>query len=248
MSSLEDESLKSQQEFYDDRWSDASDRYEVPNQEARERVTAIIECVMQVFKATNRPLRILDLGCGNGWMTRFLSPFGMVTGVDLSKEGIRQAAERYRDHEFFTASYFEYENNGEFDIVVSQEVLEHIELDEQLDYLKRCRENLNESGRLILTTPNRKAVKAIRRGKGLSLDKLGDQPIENILSRRELKQLVSNDFEIIFLKTVVRPKTLSGMYRFLNSGRLASMIPGWRSLATRLNANKHLVLFASRRN
>jgi 2-polyprenyl-3-methyl-5-hydroxy-6-metoxy-1,4-benzoquinol methylase len=35
-----------------------------------------------------RPLRILDFGCGTGWLGASLTSFGDVTGIDLSPAAI----------------------------------------------------------------------------------------------------------------------------------------------------------------
>ncbi|MFQ5777011.1 MAG: class I SAM-dependent methyltransferase [Terriglobia bacterium] len=45
--------------------------------------------------------KILDLGCGTGWLSAILAdkvPRGQVIGIDLSDEMIRQARKRYADH------------------------------------------------------------------------------------------------------------------------------------------------------
>ena len=38
--------------------------------------------------ADERPLRILDFGCGTGWLAASLTSFGDVTGIDLSPAAI----------------------------------------------------------------------------------------------------------------------------------------------------------------
>jgi len=47
------------------------------------------------WRGRNGPLRILDLGCGNGWMSRHLAglPGARVTGMDLNRTELLQAVE-----------------------------------------------------------------------------------------------------------------------------------------------------------
>lgn len=78
------------------------------------------------------PLRILDLGCGVGHGTRFLAdiPGVELVGVDVSKESIDYAREKYNAPNIFfiVSNIVAYVPVMPlFDYVVSRHVLEHIE-------------------------------------------------------------------------------------------------------------------------
>ena len=47
--------------------------------------------------ADERPLRILDFGCGTGWLAASLTSFGDVTGIDLSLAAIEHGRQEFPD-------------------------------------------------------------------------------------------------------------------------------------------------------
>jgi SAM-dependent methyltransferase len=79
-----------------------------------------------------RHLRLLEIGCGAGRMTRHLAAlFGAVTGIDVSGEMIRQARERLRDapnvqlHETNGVDFANFPD-GSFDLILSAYVFQHV--------------------------------------------------------------------------------------------------------------------------
>lgn len=73
--------------------------------------------------------RILDLGCGNGAFSKLLSTLGYdVVGIDPSESGIRQAQSSSEKVSFEIGSAYDnlLESHGEFDCVISLEVVEHL--------------------------------------------------------------------------------------------------------------------------
>lgn len=75
------------------------------------------------------PLRIFDLGCGNGSVAGKLTENGYsVTGVDVSEQGIEQARKAYPNLNLQLGSA--YDNLaaifGTFPVVISLEVVEHL--------------------------------------------------------------------------------------------------------------------------
>lgn len=98
---------------------------------------------------------LLDLGCGNGSVSNeFASADYAVTGMDHSTSGIRIARENYPAAQFLQHNL---ENplppnlHGQFDAVVSLEVIEHLFFPRIL--LHRAAEALKPGGLLILSTP-----------------------------------------------------------------------------------------------
>lgn len=102
--------------------------------------------------------RVLDAACGEGYGSALLAEqAASVAGVDLSEEAVRHAEERYgRDNlQFLMANCIDlpYED-GEFDVVVSFETLEH--LAEQDELLAEFRRVLAPDGWLVISSPDRK--------------------------------------------------------------------------------------------
>lgn len=153
---------------------------------------------------------MLDFGCGSGWLTAILSQFGAVEGVDLAPDPARQ---RYPNLVFHDASDTP---AGPFDVIVSQEVIEHAA--DQAAYLKLAYSRLRPGGHLILTTPN--AAVSLRH------PELLDQPIEHHLTRRQLRGVlraagfdVRTLYSFLFGYARWRPWRLQERYgRVLNAG------------------------------
>jgi SAM-dependent methyltransferase len=74
-------------------------------------------------------LRLLDFGCGTGTMAGHLTQFGAVTAVDADADAVAFCRQRgLTDVERLTGSTLPFDD-GEFDVVTSFDVLEHIEDD-----------------------------------------------------------------------------------------------------------------------
>jgi ubiquinone biosynthesis O-methyltransferase len=98
--------------------------------------------------------RVFDLGCGNGAVSNAVAQQGFqVVGVDGSTEGIQFARSRYPEITFEQASVYDDLNArfGNFDVVVSLEVIEH--LYSPRAFLKTAYDLLAPSGLLFLSTP-----------------------------------------------------------------------------------------------
>jgi SAM-dependent methyltransferase len=95
--------------------------------------------------------RILDVGCGLGYLTYALNRAGFhTTGLDISQEAVANAKKAYGD--FFVCQDF-FELEGEYDAICMLELIEHVE--EPKAFIAKARTLLKEGGKLIVTTPNR---------------------------------------------------------------------------------------------
>jgi len=89
----------------------------------------LLPTVMHLLKPYPPPCRIFELGCGNGATANALRGLGYdVTAVDPSIEGISIANENYSDITFAVGSAYDdlAEKFGQFRVVVSLEVIEHV--------------------------------------------------------------------------------------------------------------------------
>lgn len=95
--------------------------------------------------------RALDVGCGAGRWTRFLSEHGyQAVGIDLQPALIQAARRRYSHIDFLCTSVQEYSPEEPFDLVSSVEVLQHNPFEEQLGVIRKFRESLTDGGYVIM--------------------------------------------------------------------------------------------------
>ena len=105
-------------------------------------------------------LRVLDAGCGSGYGTAHLAsldPTLQVVGIDHNEEALAYARAHYAgpNLRFARGDCMALEfPDGEFDLVVAFEVLEH--LSEPTKFLEQVRRVLRPSGHLLVSTPNRR--------------------------------------------------------------------------------------------
>ena len=101
-------------------------------------------------------IRILDLGCGNGYITARLAELGhQVTGLDAAPDGISIAQAKYPGLNFRQCSIYADEwpdvDDESFDCVVSLEVVEHLIYPKKL--FEKSYRLIRKGGHLIVSTP-----------------------------------------------------------------------------------------------
>jgi 2-polyprenyl-3-methyl-5-hydroxy-6-metoxy-1,4-benzoquinol methylase len=208
-------------DYYDKRWSRQSE-YLHPHARLRldyiRRYVSSFRSTFSSDDASAQP-RILDVGCGTGWLSRELRPFGQVTGLEPSTEGIRKAeATNSGDHDLeFVVGTAETlllaGRSGEFDLVVASEVIEHVI--DQSGFLDDIYSLLKPRGLLILTTP-RQELRNDWEAAGAE-----KQPIENWLTRDRLLHLTRTvGFECLKYDVGFVEFTRKGIYRWLLSERV----------------------------
>jgi SAM-dependent methyltransferase len=80
--------------------------------------------ITEYLKSKDSILNIMELGCGNGWLTHRLAAVrnSYVIGVDINKVELEQAARvfnSFNNHKFFYADIFaDYFELGDFDIII----------------------------------------------------------------------------------------------------------------------------------
>jgi SAM-dependent methyltransferase len=112
--------------------------------------------VLQLSHEIEPCVRVLDVGCGNGFTCgEFIKCGCQVVGIDLSRQGIEIARKAHPEGRFevLPADDTLLNRLGEepFDIVVSTEVVEH--LYSPREYAQGCFLALRPGGRFICTTP-----------------------------------------------------------------------------------------------
>lgn len=90
--------------------------------QARQREAAVLVARQKGLHGA----RILDVGCGIGWLGAALTPFGSVTAADLSPLAIAEGRRRYPAVQFVSGDFLAVELHGSFDFVVCADALAHI--------------------------------------------------------------------------------------------------------------------------
>jgi 2-polyprenyl-3-methyl-5-hydroxy-6-metoxy-1,4-benzoquinol methylase len=108
----------------------------------------------------NQEAEILDLGCGRGHLLDWLKSAGYnrISGVDASPPMV--AATRARGHQVVCADAAQTlaDRTGQYDLIYALDIIEHLERNRVLEFLKRCRSALRPSGKLVLITVNADAL------------------------------------------------------------------------------------------
>lgn len=145
---------------------------------------------------------ILEIGCGRGWLCKKLSPYGTVTGIDPVEPVIKYAKKLFPSIEFHAlvpSSFIERFPEKKFDIIVSTEVLEHV--DDKKAFVSSIYDMLKKNGILILTTPRAEHFNDFIEFYGQ--DK--KQPVEQWASEQELNDLFENSQFIVQNKNFFSP-------------------------------------------
>ena len=207
--------LADQVRYYDRRWSN----FDHANLYCLERSVFILQSILA--EGTDYP-RICDLGCGAGWLTNMLSAFGPTLGVELSPQAVELARQRYPGAEFICADATRWEpQKAQFDVVVSQEVLEHI-VDKRA-YLRVARRSLKPGGCLVMTTPNLRVLNAIPDHERKAVWET--QPVELPVDRQTLTALLTETgFEVVRTSSAVWGAGRTGVHRLINSSKLQEVL------------------------
>lgn len=198
-------SLESQIDFYNDYWKDLKPFGDYKMQ----RVIEILKNLKALKKKYKNP-KILDFGCGDGRSVPVWGLVGEAHGFDLSESAMKRAGEIFPTFSFKYGDACNAEFNNDFyDIIISQEVIEHII--DQDKYIDECFKLLKPGGSLILTTPNKFYFDRVKGGN------YSKQPIENIVDAGQLKKMVSKRFKIRLFYSVIFAKADYGIYKLINN-------------------------------
>ena len=114
----------------------------------------LVDDIITKYPFNYTPYNILEIGCGlggncNELQTKFNSK---VVGIDICKPMIDICLKRNTNTniDYHITDYKNYTHNTNFDLILCRDVFMYIDVDNKVDYLKKCRSDLNKGGMFIL--------------------------------------------------------------------------------------------------
>jgi ubiquinone/menaquinone biosynthesis C-methylase UbiE len=112
-----------------------------------------IRLILDAIEQTKHE-KILDFGCGTGWLSKILSSKGYnVTGIDVNASLVRSARESCGRDSFIVGDCMKLPfDAGVFDCIVGSAILHHLDTDQAL---AECHRVTSPGGILLLMEPNK---------------------------------------------------------------------------------------------
>lgn len=144
-----------------------------------------------------KPAKILDVGCGGGQDSKFLSENGCdVLGIDISAEMIKLARKYSPKSNFILTDVHELPKATEYDGIWCSRVFHHISMDKQRAFLNKLNTLLKKGGILHITS----AV-SDKKADYEAFDAGEDKILKKRLTEESFKELLgSHNFEILGFK------------------------------------------------
>jgi SAM-dependent methyltransferase len=199
-----------------------------PNDEEARRAGRILPLLSALARDRPDGLRLLDVGCGRGWLTNLASSYGECVGVDPVREVVEFARKRFPGLRFEVGTPADLVAAGEgssYDVVIASEVIEHVREEERDQWVAALRELLSTGGAVVLTTDRGELYQRWRRREGTT-----EQPEENWLTEAQVKRL----FEEQGFVAVERDRAyypvpeISAFHRLVASRKLARILGATR--------------------
>jgi 2-polyprenyl-3-methyl-5-hydroxy-6-metoxy-1,4-benzoquinol methylase len=196
-----------------------------PNVEEARRWSKIGEFLSEILESNSQPinknLRILDVGCGRGWLTYMSNIYGKCEGIDPVKNSIDLARKLFPEltfHECTATELLQSPGFQPYDVIITSEVIEHIT--DKENFVKELRNCLVPNGYVIITTPRGELFKEYLQS-GYPL-----QPIEEWITENELYSLFKkNRFsEFAHDRAYIDLPQMSLIYQLLANPRFVKLL------------------------
>ena len=139
--------------------------------------------------------KVLDIGCGVGNLTKYIMDKGFnVEGIDLSKEMLNIAKQKYSDIKFYEMNMKEITLRKKYDGIMLAYSLFHLTKKEVIEVLPKYYDLLNSKGKILLI---------LQYGQG---ERIVDEPLKeglkifiNYYSQDEIIEILKNNsFKILY--------------------------------------------------
>lgn len=225
---------------YGDRWYTADDDpVALLRAESKTKTPWIIEKI-KVHGYLNAETKVLDVGCGAGFLSNDLAKNGLhVTGVDLSEESLKVARkyDETKSVHYQTADAYKLPfPDQSFDVLTAMDFLEHIE-DPKL-VIKEFSRVLKPNGIFIFHTFNRNPIAY------LIIIKLVEWIVKNTPKNMHVLHLFIKPKELAFYCAEAQMKTLEmvGIKPIFTTIPLKSFFTGIVPKSLRFELTKSLML------
>ena len=186
---MTDNSLRDNNEFYRRFWHEHPLYLTpFPNSDEGERAAVILRFLSVMLETmpptAPRSLRMLDLGCGRGWLTQLASLFGACEGCEPTPEAVALARQLFPNLVFHCGTLdmlLASPGFRAFDLVLSSEVIEHIPAAGKAAFVDQIKAALVRGGHCIVTTPRGELQSRVGHS--------SNQLIEEWLTEKELLDL-----------------------------------------------------------
>jgi 2-polyprenyl-3-methyl-5-hydroxy-6-metoxy-1,4-benzoquinol methylase len=181
--------------FYDEY---AAKQLRIGVNERHEKIVKFI--VDQKLIDTNT--KILEIGCGVGTVTQLLCPMnskGRYHAIDISAESIEKATSCLSHHthiNFTVSDMSDFDEVGEYDLVVMADVIEHIPIELHVPLFKRLEASLRKEGTIVINIPDPDYLENERKNRPHLLQIIG----QSIYSQGVLNFCNSSDLELVHLE------------------------------------------------
>jgi len=172
------------------------DKYNTANPVYRYLVNGYFNNLTSLFNRV-KPQRVLEVGCGEGHMTDFgrkRLPGSWISGLDISHRIVADASHAYPQISFVCASAYDLPfEDGQFDLVLALEALEHME-DAERAVVEMCRV---ADPYVIASVPQEPVWRVLNFLRGAYVSDWGNTPGHvRHWSRRGFMSLLESNFEI----------------------------------------------------
>jgi SAM-dependent methyltransferase len=204
--------------------------------------TRQISAAVEPFVDMERPVRILDVGGGNGYVSRAFADIGH--SVDIVDVFVPEASqERVR---YFNSEFSSFRPVEKYDLVLMNHVLEHVSSPSQA--LSHARELLNDGGVIFVEVPFELYTPLLKR-------KLGDPEHIGYFCRGTLRRFLAKaGFETLALERMLSPydsrdvMVLRGVARKAAVSEAAAGGLGWLKTIFEMVHPRQLLLMMRRGN
>lgn len=170
----------------------------------------------------DKTLRILDIGCGMGFLLLALKRAGYnnISGIDVDEAQVKACVANGLNVLLIpdSAAYLQ-EKSGQFDVICAFDVLEHVPPSAQISFCRAILQGLSPAGEFILTVPNANSFLAMR---NRYIDYthhvvFTEESLDFVLYNAGFRQIAIHPLDyVIFLPTIKSAlhRLLLGYFRF----------------------------------